>query len=71
MDLKVQKRIAASLMGISPKRVWFDPNRLEEIKESITKADMRLLVRDKAVQKKQKRGISGFRSKKIKAQKIK
>ncbi|MBS3145779.1 50S ribosomal protein L19e [Candidatus Woesearchaeota archaeon] len=71
MDLKVQKRIAASLMGISPKRVWFDPNRLEEIKESITKADMRLLVRDKAVQKKQKRGISGFRSKKIKAQKSK
>ena len=71
MDLKVQKRIAASALGVSPKRIWFDPNRLAEIKESITKIDIRSLIRDKAIQKKQKRGISGFRSKKIKIQKSK
>ncbi|HLC37692.1 MAG TPA: 50S ribosomal protein L19e [Candidatus Nanoarchaeia archaeon] len=71
MDLKVQKRIAASVLDVSPKRIWFDTNRLDEIKESITKTDIRSLIRDKAIQKKQKRGISGFRSKKIKIQKSK
>lgn len=71
MKLKVQKRISADVLDVSPKRIWFDPNRLDEIKESITKRDIRLLIRDKAIQKKQKKGISGFRSRKIKVQKSK
>src|SRR3989344_289019 len=44
MKLKVQKRLAAQVFKISPKKVWFDDDRLEEIKEAITKADMRSLA---------------------------
>ena len=64
MNLKMQKRVTASLLGISPKRVWFDSNRLDEIKEAITKSDLRSLIKDRAIQIKQKRGISSGRNKK-------
>lgn len=44
MELKVQKRIAADVLACSPKRVWFDEDHLDEIKEAITKADLRSLI---------------------------
>lgn len=71
MKLDVQKRIAAKVLGCSPKRVVFDQARLTEIKEAITKADVRALIIDKFVYKKQKKGVSGSRAKKIKIQKTK
>ena len=71
MKLDVQRRIAARILKCAPKRIWFDPGRLEEIKEAITKADMRGLILDKAVQEKPKRGISRFHARHIKNQKKK
>lgn len=47
--MKAQKRLAAIILKCSPKRVWFDPERLEEIKEGITKFDIRSLIKDKAI----------------------
>ncbi|HLC66497.1 MAG TPA: 50S ribosomal protein L19e, partial [Candidatus Nanoarchaeia archaeon] len=44
MELTTQRRLAAAVLKCAPKRVWFDPNRLNEVKESITKADMRGMV---------------------------
>lgn len=44
MELKVQKRISASILKCSPKRVWFDEESLDDIKEAITKADLRSLI---------------------------
>lgn len=44
MELTTQRRLAASVLHCSPKRVWFDQTHLGDIKESITKADMRGLV---------------------------
>lgn len=44
MKLKVQKRLASQIMKCSPKRVWFDELMLEDIKEAITKADIRALI---------------------------
>ena len=67
----MQKRVTASLLGVGMKRIWFDPNRLEEIKEAITKSDLRSLIKDKAIQIKHKRGISSSRIKKTKLQKKK
>jgi large subunit ribosomal protein L19e len=58
MRLTVQKRLAARLLKASEKRVKFDPDRLDEIKESITKVDIRGLVKDKAIWAVQKKGIS-------------
>lgn len=47
--MKAQRRLAADVMKCSPKRVWFDPARLDEIKEGITKFDIRNLIKDGAI----------------------
>ena len=62
MDLHVQRRLAASVLGCSPSRVRFDPDRLDEIKESITKQDLRSLVSDGAIMKLQAKGVSRVRA---------
>ena len=71
MKLDVQKRIAAAVMNCSPKRVCFDSTKLKEIKEAITRADIRGLIIDGFITKKRKNGISNFHSKAIKIQKKK
>ncbi|MEM2121569.1 MAG: 50S ribosomal protein L19e [Candidatus Woesearchaeota archaeon] len=71
MNLKSKKRIAAKVLGCSPKRVVFNPERLEEIKEALTREDIRALVKDGAIIKKPKKSNSSFRIKKIKKQKAK
>lgn len=64
MELKIQKRLAAEILKCSPKRVVFDNNRLDEIKESITRADLKSLIRDKAIIRKPIQGISRVRARK-------
>ncbi len=71
MTLKSQKRIAAQILKAGVTRIWFDPNRLSEIKEAITKADIRSLIKDLAIQKKPSKSISSGRAKKIRVQKAK
>lgn len=71
MNLNVQKRIAAQVFKSGENRVSFDTTRLNEIKEAITKADIRNLINDSAIILKQKKGISSFRSNKIKLQRRK
>ncbi len=71
MKLNIQKRIAARVLGISPKRVKLDPTRAEDLKEAITKTDLRGLVGDGAILKKQKTGVSRARANKILRQKAK
>lgn len=44
MELTAQRRLAAQVLKSSPKRVWFDTQHLSDIKEAITKADIRGLV---------------------------
>lgn len=71
MRLTIQKRLAASVLGCSKKRIRFDPERLSEIKESITKADIKTLIGNEAIMVKPARGISRSRARKIRRQKIK
>ena len=71
MKLNVQKRIAADILKAGQNRVWFDNARLNEIKEAITKADIRKLINDGAIKAKQKKGISSFRTNKLRLQKRK
>lgn len=65
MKLNTQKRIAADIFGISPKRIKLDPERLSEIKEAITKSDIRALFRGGAITKINKRGVSRSRARLI------
>jgi large subunit ribosomal protein L19e len=69
--MKTQKRIAAQAMKTSPKKVVFDNQRLADIKEAITKADIRGLVSQGAITKKPVVGPARAKAKKIKIQKSK
>jgi large subunit ribosomal protein L19e len=69
--MKIQKRLAGQVMNVSPKRVRFDNDRLADIKEAITKTDIRLLVGEKAISRVQEKGVSRGRARKIKVQKSK
>jgi large subunit ribosomal protein L19e len=71
MDLKVQKRLAAQVLNCSPKRVIFNTERLEDIKQAITKRDLKLLIGDKAISMKPMNATSKFRVRKLKLQKRK
>lgn len=71
MKLDTQKRKAASLMKTSPKKIKLNPTLLSEIKEAITKTDLRGLIRDGIIKKEQDKGISKARSRKIKVQRRK
>jgi large subunit ribosomal protein L19e len=71
MKLSVQKRLAADVLGCSQKRVQFDPERLADIKEAITKVDIKGLVKDKAISKKPVKSVSRARARKIQKQKSK
>lgn len=61
-DLKNQKRMAADVLGVGKNRVWFDPNAQSEIAEAITRQDIRDLVEEGVIQKKQKKGVSRGRA---------
>ena len=71
MRSKTQKRIAATILKGSKNRVWFDRNRLEEIKEAITKADVRSLIKKGAISIKPIKGTSNVRVRKRRVQKVK
>jgi large subunit ribosomal protein L19e len=71
MDLKVQKRLAAHILNCSPKHVVFDNDRLDDIKQAITKRDLRLLSGEGAISKMAPKGSSKSRARKLKIQKSK
>jgi len=71
MRLTLQKRLSARVMSCSEKRVIFDPARLEDIKEAITKTDIRLLVGEGAIKEKPKKGVSRVRANKRRVQRRK
>jgi len=64
MKLTTQKRLAASILKCSEKRVIFDAQALESISESITKQDIRQLIKEGVIVKKPVAGISRVRANK-------
>jgi len=71
MKLNIQKRLAARLLKCSKKRVKLDPDRSEELKESITKIDLRNLIKDNCISRVNKKGISSYKKRKKIVQKRK
>jgi len=69
MKLNVQKRLAADILKCSKKRIRLGTENAEEIKEAITKADIKELINDKIIVKKQKTGVSRVRARKRQIQK--
>lgn len=67
--LDVQRRLAADILKCGKNRVRFDPDRLEDIKEAITKNDLRALINNGAITKKRLLSTSRFWARKRKEQK--
>lgn len=62
MKLNVQKRLAADALKCGLARIKFDSTRLSEIKEAITKYDIKALVNTGAIKKEHKKGVSRGRA---------
>jgi large subunit ribosomal protein L19e len=71
MKLKIQKRLAAKILKSSESNIWLDSNRLDEIKDAITKADVKSLIKDKGISARKPKGNSRSRTRKIQIQKSK
>ena len=69
MELKFQKDLAAQILKCSRKKIIFDPTRLSDIKESITKADIRDLIKKKVIKLKKFKESSKVRARIRKEQK--
>ena len=66
-----QRRLAAQLMKCSPQKVVFDVTKLEQIKEAITKDDIKQLMAEGAIQRKKTNEQSKVRARKRATQRSK
>ena len=71
MNLGSKKKMAARVLGVSPKRVKIDPSSSQDVSEAITRGDLRNLVGSKVIVKEQKKGSSRVRARKTLTQKRK
>lgn len=71
MKLSTQKRLASRVLKVGRSRVWIDPEFQDEVSLAITKDDIRRLVDERAIQKKQKQGVSRGRARHVMRQKRK
>ena len=71
MNLDKQKKLAAKVFGVGKKRIIFNNDNLSEIKEAITRSDIRSLKILKAVTIAQKNSVSRVRARKLLKQKRK
>lgn len=70
-DLRNQRRMASELLKCGANRVWMDHDRIDEIAKAVTKEDIRVLIKGKAIKSRQKKGISSGRKKYLQNQKEK
>jgi len=61
-NLRLQKRLAASVLKCGSRKVWIDPNEVGEIQGQSTRAGIRKLVRDGFIIKKPQKVHSRFRA---------
>ena len=71
MMLTVQRRLAADVLNCSPKDVRFEESKLKEIKEAITRTDIRVLVAQGIIKKSTKSEASRGRARENHIQKVK
>jgi len=71
MNLKNQRRVAAEILDIGKNRVWFDPDSLDRVDESLTREDLKGCIKDGIIRKRPEKGNSRGRLRHIKSQKKK
>ncbi|CAF0792023.1 unnamed protein product [Adineta ricciae] len=63
-SLRVQKRLASSILGCGKKKVWLDPNEANEISNANTRQSVRKLIKDGLIIRKPVAVHSRFRTRK-------
>ncbi|MCJ2562619.1 MAG: 50S ribosomal protein L19e [Candidatus Thermoplasmatota archaeon] len=71
MNLKNQRRMAASLLKCGVNRVWIDPLRMEDVADAITRTDVQIQIDAGTIKAKQKKGISRGRTRYYRGQRKK
>ena len=71
MELKIQKRLASQIMKCSQYKIVFDSSKLKDIKEAITKADIKTLIANQVIWVKPLKRVSRSGARKIAEQKRK
>ena len=71
MNLRNKKSLVARILKAGKQRVWFNPAKLSDIKEAITKDDLKSLMQEGSITVKQKTGSSRSRARKKLLQKRK
>ena len=61
-NLTKQRRLAADILKVGVERVWIDPEAAEEVSSAITREDIRKLIEEGIIKRKQKKGVSRGRA---------
>ncbi len=64
MRLGNQKEMSAKMLGVGKAKIWFDSEHMTEIKEAITKRDIRTLIMKRVIQRRPELGQSRVRARK-------
>ena len=64
VDIRSQRRIAASILKVGENRVYIDPELIWDVELALTREDIKKLIADGVIRAKQKQGISRARAKK-------
>jgi large subunit ribosomal protein L19e len=62
MRLTNQKKLAGKILGCASDRIWINPERVADVKEAVTREDVKALISDGLISKKQKTGQSRVRA---------
>ncbi len=65
MQLDKIRRMAADILKVGKNRVWINQDEREKIMESMTKEDIRALIKDGLIKKKRKKELSRARARKL------
>jgi len=61
MNMSVQRRIAAEILGVGVNRVWIDPSKSEEVTSALTREDVKSLIERGIISKRPVKGTSRVR----------
>jgi large subunit ribosomal protein L19e len=62
VSLKSQKRIASEVLKCGQKRIWIDPNELEQIGQANSRVFIRKLIKDGLIMKRKQKVHSRSRA---------
>ncbi len=62
MNLRNQRRLAASVLNVGVNRVWIDPEMADNVEAAITRQEIKKLINDGAIKAAPEKGLSKGRA---------